>query len=176
MCFLASPPAEIGPSQPGRKKNGQIGMGGFGGTCAIVGKRFGGNSSIQTQQQNEYDDPESVIVDAYTKDTKKDEHILPCTAYTKVDDYFQDLGIQCATAAFGVEIFGLIDEVEEQVKGVYFGFSLLRLLSDRSGGCGPLLVPLQKELKYNKNNDILVKELVARSPWNRCVLLNLCQL
>jgi len=186
MCFLAGPPAEIGGGSPppsstrimmGENTNGRMGTGGFGGTCAEMGRRFGGGGDRRSMPRREdiVDDPEDPESRnrAVNSTLPIKDYTLPDTAYEKVDDYFQELGIECAHAALGVEIFALLQEEgddESVQEEVYFGFPLLRLLSDRSGGCGPLLVPIMLEKGvWNRDNsqDIFVKELVARSPWHR---------
>jgi len=194
MCFLAGPPNEIGSGPSG----GRIGTGGFGGSCAELGKRFSSNQDASTSATGSYEDFHDDIeagnanVNSKTERNKRkpktgkkkgqkqnasmgDERI-PLTAFFNVDDYYQRLGIQCAQQALSVEIFGLVDEGQEGGEGAYLGFPYLRLLSDRSGGSGPLLISLSnlknEQGHYESNqqgfdDSILVKEVIARSTLTR---------
>jgi len=79
----------------------------------------------------------------------------------------------CAISAFGVELFALLhedkDDDSSKTGESFIGMPFLRLLSDRSGGCGPLISKLPKhgEQNININNDVLMNEILARSPWHR---------
>ena len=101
---------------------------------------------------------------------------IPQTAYLDVDDYYQNLGIQCAQFALSIEVFGLVDEKEEENTSTYFGFPYLRLLSDRSGGNGPIILSLSHDEHDEKSNsrkhepenkDIFLKEVLSRSTLTR---------
>ena len=210
MCFLVEPPVEIGTlsihANYGRK--GRTGTGGFGGTCAEMGKRFDideehnpAPTPHEEQREDDVNDPELRRAGntAHINNhhiLQKQDYNLPSTAYEKVDAYFHKLGIDCADAALGVDIFAMLKEPEQllhklhfqelgincadaailkQSKGpvqeVYFGFPLMRLLSDRSGRCGPLLVPIVEEgHDHDRTSDVFVKEIIAHSLWYRCVI------
>ena len=193
MCFLATSPHEIGiPSSfvPG----GRIGTGGFGGSCAEIGKRFDERKDIDTPNlTNETFDQDEDDIEAggknnkiYAKDGTKsgrksdDKYNLnntPETAYLQVDEYYQDLGIQCAQFGLSIEVFGLVNETKKEIGDIYLGFPYLRLLSDRSGGNGPLILSiLQDENDDNTNNirnriidknDIFLREVLSRSTLTR---------
>jgi hypothetical protein len=93
---------------------------------------------------------------------------LPPTKFLNVDEYYQDLGITCAIGAFGVELFALLrtDDCVDENAEKYFGIPLLRLLSDRSGGSGPLLISLDAQIGPD-SDDVLLNEVIARCPWKR---------
>ena len=178
MCFLSKAPDEIGNKEV-VGKDGRIGRGGSGGACAEVGRRFGASLSDANEQFHDHDeDPNDVEAAGIQLPRKNETNIpsenrrqnfeLPPTKYLKVDEYYQDLGITCAISAFGVEIFALCRNDDSKVdKGeIYFGIPLLRLLSDRSGGCGPLLVTFDAHIDSDPN-DILLNEVISRCPWKR---------
>ena len=178
MCFLSKAPDEIGHKEV-IGQNGRIGRGGSGGACAEVGRRFGASLSDANEQFHDHDeDPNDVEAAGIQLPRKNETNIpsenrrqnfeLPPTKYLKVDEYYQDLGITCAISAFGVEIFALCRNDDSKVdKGeIYFGIPLLRLLSDRSGGCGPLLVTFDAHIDSDPN-DILLNEVISRCPWKR---------
>lgn len=173
ICFLAGPPKEIGTS---RNYNvGQIGSGGFGGSCAEVGKRYSqskfGPSSSNDVNEGTADDIELGGGSHHVKEEKSSssttvvEECLPQVAYSNVDDYYQDLGVDCSYYAHSVEIFGLVNESsmdDGKQHSCYLGFNYLRLLNDRSGGNGPIVVSLSQA-----SNDILEREVLSRSTLKR---------
>lgn len=170
MCFLADTPIEIGPIELNR--GGKIGLGGFGGSCAVQGKRFHQKvhdlNPSQNQGVNEKDIEAGVVREmsngtstSSNSSSWKDDQ-LPSTLYKDVDEFYSFLGTSCGYDAFSVELFGLTKEENTEDKEQYFGMPLLRLLSDRSGGCGPLIVMYNTDL----NDSLLMKELIARSPWS----------
>ena len=187
MCFLSGAPDEIGEVVVD-DRNGRIGTGGFGGSCAEVGKRFGatGKNEVPAGSKQNGDLEDIEAGGASPAVNGKGSHpdvlagaadVLPQTKYVGVDVYYQDLGVACAISAFGVEIFALLTNDSDDAKEeAYIGIPLLRLLADRSGGCGPLITTLPS---YGTNhvdtaNDILMNEILARSPWGR--LVNICLL
>lgn len=175
MCFLAGPPHEIG-SFP--NSSGRIGTGGFGGTCSEIGKRF--DSSTWKDSDDTYgkiydnkgdeNDIEAGNDAAFHGDgrsaseSKSNVDDTPHTPYSNLDTYYQNLGIECAHAAISVEIFGLIDQDDNNRDRSYLGLPYLRLLSDRSGGNGPLILPLEyREHNMSDSSEILLKEFLGRA-------------
>jgi hypothetical protein len=77
----------------------------------------------------------------------------------------------CAINAFGVEVFALVSEDfdDDSKPGESFlGMPYLRVLSDRSGGCGPLISKLPADSHLNDISDeVFLSEILARSPWQR---------
>lgn len=204
MCFLSKAPDEIGDVVI-KGRNGTLGTGGFGGSCAELGKRFANNGDnnevglVSNPKGLDETDPlldiesgslekkstngkgNSGIGDKATANgnaTKsfttpttlsEDDLALLQTKYLGVGDYYQDLGKACAMSAFGVEIFALTDSYNDsEKKGESFiGIPFLRLLSDRSGGCGPLISSLPQNGERDSEIYTLMNELIARSPWYR---------
>jgi hypothetical protein len=188
FCFLSQAPHEVGNSNLS-VSNGRAGLGGFGGSCAEVGKRF----NINAQEQNMVDDggqecskdiemgaavePKSKsISEVSRKRTRNRTHDglgLPETRYLQVDEYYQDIGIASAMSAFAIEIFAFLrsDRDLSEADETYIGIPVLRLLGDRSGGCGPLLsvLPnLSENHDFEQNHDdLMLREVIARSPWKR---------
>lgn len=187
MCFLAGPPNEIG-SVVSHRPFGRIGTGGFGGSCAEIGRRFSANkdvdkknstSTISSNPEEFEDDIEAGNMNSKKsngrskrksdKNKNPSDMEIPHMAFLNVDQYYQSLGIQCAHQALSVEVFGIVSEEE----GIYLGFPYLRLLSDRSGGSGPLLISLSNNEQvyrdYNNcfEDDVLTKEVIARSTLTR---------
>ncbi len=178
MCFLAGPPHEIGTFP---NSSGRIGTGGFGGGCAEIGKRFENNSDDKYgktyDNKGDENDIEAGNVASFHGDgrnfseSKCNVDDVPHTPYSNVDTYYQNLGIECAHAAISVEIFGLIDQNDNNRDRSYLGLPYLRLLSDRSGGNGPLILPLEYgEHKLNNHdttasseNEKLLKEFLGRA-------------
>jgi len=210
LCFLAGPPHEIGFLQPSQPQ-GRTGMGGFGGTCAEIGKRFGNTNhnvtmSHESNEKHLDNDDDIEAGGVHNNNTPKmnrngktgtanieegsgsssktnknhktrmnDEmNFQATTAFKNVDEYYQHLGIQCAYDAFSIEIFGLIDESSssrDDISGLFIGIPYLRLLSDRSGGSGPLLITLSNRRKCtNNNNDANEEKLLVREVISRCTL------
>lgn len=173
MCFLTKAPAEIGNiSLSGR--NGKVGRGGFGGACAEVGKRYKTHPVTYSKDvHTDLDDIEagganrtSLDVEQTTSEINIDE-TLPEVRYERVDEYYQDIGINGTISAFSVEIFGFVQEDEfhdSDDQETYFGFPLLKKMSERSGGCGPLMINLASS---DESKTTFVNELKARCPWTR---------
>jgi hypothetical protein len=165
MCFLADAPHEIGPLELDRR--GNIGLGGFGGSCAVPGKRFQQNldeiNTSQNQVANENDIEAGVRGEISSNANTFNNDQLPPTLYKDVEEFYSFLGTSCGYNAFSVELFALSNHENTKGKEKYFGIPLLRLLSDRSGGCGPLIVMYNTDLE----SDLLTKELISRSPWSR---------
>ena len=168
VCFLAGPPKEIGTT---RFDIGRVGSGGFGGYCSELGNRFLESSDQYSRadlNESTVDDIESGSQSKHgdrssTEDNNLEEKI-PQTAYSNVDEYYQNLGLDCAYYAHSVELFGLVDEsLNGGGEGTHFGFPYLRLLSDRSGGCGPIVISLSQ----GTQDTILEKEILARSTLTR---------
>jgi hypothetical protein len=96
------------------------------------------------------------------------EHLPPAASVVgggTVEAYYNELGIRCAEAAMGVEVFVVLDEQPQQ----YVGVPVLRLLSDRSGGGGPLL--LDPSIELHSYWESMQREILARCPWTRYVSL-----
>lgn len=173
MCFLTKAPVEIGNiSLPGR--NGKVGRGGFGGACAEVGKRYKTHPVTYSKDvHTDLDDIEagganraSLDIEKTTSEINIDE-TLPEVRYERVDEYYQDIGINGTISAFSVEIFGFVKEDvfhDSDYQETYFGFPLLKNMSERSGGCGPLMVNLASS---DEGKTTFVNELKARCPWTR---------
>ena len=163
MCFLAGPPKEIGT----KFSSGQIGSGGFGGSCAEIGKRYGPLEGPTNNFQNIVYGGDDVEVGRSQFQKEKTSPFatdsLPQTAYSNVHEYYQDLGIDCSYYAHSVEIFGLVNQTDDE-NGIHLGFNYLRLLNDRSGGNGPIVVSLSGD---NAHDDILEKEVLSRSTLTR---------
>jgi hypothetical protein len=145
MCFLSGPPDEIGIETLEKKPNdavlekpqmrtGRMGTGGFGGSCAVRGKRFDHKNRPQRMDDLEIA-PDSDDIEAgggvHSNEDNSTNDAIPQNQYSLVDDYFIFLGTRCAAAAIGVEMFALIREKNEKEEEVYIGFPLLRLISDR---------------------------------------------
>lgn len=183
FIFLSQAPQEIGNFKVSGL-NGRVGMGGFGGSCAEAGKRFSTycyeepiaeeeNVTVEDIEsgQNSTNKNKQTGVLQNIKDRQRKN--LPETKYLQVDEYYQDIGTASAMGAFGIEIFALlrVDECSLESCEPYFGIPLLRLLSDRSGGCGPLLSTYPQwptgNDEDNQQNDVILNEVIARSPWKR---------
>jgi len=175
MCFLADAPLEIGSTELNR--SGCIGLGGFGGSCTVPGKRFHQKLHDMNVSQNQGADEEDIEVGVTRKmfngnrtasnDNPCKDDQVPSTLYKDVDEFYHFLGTSCGYNAFSVELFALAKEENTQDKEKYFGIPYLRLLCDRSGGCGPLVVTYNTDL----GGDLLTRELIARSPWSRSLAL-----
>ena len=233
MCFLSGPTAEFaaGTSSSGGGDRcygtGVIGAGGFGGTCAEVGLRYGyigGEGGVGEPQRErgrarsaDAFDPESGLVfdqageggtgvDGAEDDRKNrsggggaDDGTFAVDPPARPDTaaYLQSVGIRCAESALGVEIFfllndaaggGLVSSRGGGGRSPRLGLSFLRLLSDRSGGNGPLLVDLSAggDDRREEEPEIgvrdggsedwvggtvpsLIREVKYRCPWGRYV-------
>ena len=201
MCFLSGAPSEI-DSQI-MDSAGTIGTGGFGGSCAEIGRRFATGSAVrdeyQADQNKDYEagndefDPEAgrlnltngiqlnLHSDLTKKSTNGDAQRRQRKKSKTMRDagfYYNGVGIRCAEAALGVEVFALLSK---QGASSGFGIAHLRLLSDRSGGSGPLLVDIGNFNTFSLSeqggwdNSVggtvrgLLREVAARSPWGRPV-------
>lgn len=186
FCFLSQAPHEVGNSKLS-DTNGRAGLGGFGGGCAEIGKRF----SVNVQEKMVMEDQGQISQDiemggaetrakstlGVSRKSKRNETmgLPPETRYLQVDEYYQDIGIASAMSAFAIEIFALLQFEEDgdllEANEPYIGIPFLRLLSDRSGGCGPILSILPKLSENQKDkdhpNDLMLHEVIARSPWKR---------
>jgi hypothetical protein len=185
-CFLSGPPLEIGmttssetttpltDSKMEHHFSGTIGRGGFGGACAPIGKRFD-FQSLNSQRAEEdrvlyaLDDVEAIPTDSRRRDLDDPnlDRPIPVSSHPfNAGNYFQSLGIDCAQAALGVEIFTLISLYDEEDRlDNYIGIPVLMLLSQYSGGNGPILIPIRRSPESDL--EILSNELLARSPWYR---------
>lgn len=172
MCFLANRPYEIG-SSVALDRCGRIGTGGFGGSCYEIGKRFcqkpdENNMTLQENHGIINGDIEAGSIKQNSPTTKttfalQEDDKLPITRYNEVDDFYSILGTSLASNAFGLELFAISKQETSQQGEKYFGLPLLRILSDRSGGCGPIIVSYDAETI----SETLQGEVVARSPWAR---------
>lgn len=207
MCFLSGAPSEI-DSQI-MDSAGTIGTGGFGGSCAEIGRRFPTGSVVrdeyQADQNKDYEagndefDPEAgrsnltngiqlnLHSDLTKKSTNGDAQRRQRKKSKTMRDagfYYNGVGIRCAEAALGVEVFALANletPLSKQGASSGFGIAHLRLLSDRSGGSGPLLVDIGNFNTFSLSeqggwdNSVggtvrgLLREVAARSPWGRPV-------
>ena len=219
MVFLSRAPDELGSAVvaagagagPGGGDGwGKDGTGGFGGTCAEVGRRFGpfpgpdgaggggylhgghddGRWKQQQQQQQQRQDGGSDR--DYDPETGQDRRgtlhdgsraaVPPLPRGSNPELALNTVGIRCAEAALGVEVF-VLRPAEPDPREVRVGLALLRLLSDRSGGCGPLLVRYGKCATQEPAADpgdgwnssvggtvgALLREILQRCPWGRQV-------
>ncbi len=186
MCFLSRAPDEIGDIILS-DRNGRVGNGGFGGSCAEIGKRFkrmDSNSSVA--DYIDVEDPDDIesgdtekLIDVKESSHKGSKHAskeestydLPQIKYLGLEEYYHELGMACAINAFGVEVFALVSEDfdDDSKPGESFlGMPYLRVLSDRSGGCGPLISKLPADNHLNDISDeVFLSEILARSPWQR---------
>ncbi len=187
MLFLSDAPDEVGKvSMDDQYAGGRIGMGGHGGTCAEIGKRFetvAQNSrshfSNDTQEDIEYGGQsgdisgEDVAKETNTSGNSIQAEQIPQTKYKYIAEYYQEIGKRSALASFAVEVFCLqYEDEEDNIKKTnkgFIGVPLLRLLSDRSGGSGPIIVAYSTREERTEENrvDILMREMDARSPWKR---------
>ncbi len=188
MCFLSKAPDEIGDIIIGNR-NGRIGNGGFGGSCAEIGKRFTSSVDRGFLMQSDVhlhhsDDIESGAASGPTSNTNQSsvkepcsvltDDMLPQTKYLGVAEYYHQLGMASAVSAFGVEIFALVHEDDDEIGAStgepFIGIPFLRLLSDRSGGCGPLISKLSRHEKKSDgigSEDTFMNEVLSRCPWRR---------
>lgn len=94
----------------------------------------------------------------------------------KIEEYYADLGRQCADAAVGVDLLLLIvvDGGDESVVVPDFGLALIQPLADRSGAPGPLLFDLSNnddaedddvEVEGESQRARFQRELLSRTPW-----------
>lgn len=186
FCFLSQAPYEVGNFNIS-DLNGRAGLGGFGGSCAEIGKRFSADihenmenrmsEKVQTGKDIEMGGVETQSKSMQGVSRKSKRHTtngLPETRYLQVDEYYQDIGVASAMGAFAIEIFTFLqsDQDLSEDDELYIGIPILRLLSDRSGGCGPLLSILPKLSDNNiygshQNDDVILHEVIARSPWKR---------
>ena len=183
MVFLPQAPMEIGEVVV--ENGGHVGTGGFGGACSRVGQRFS-SATDEHNESNTYHNKAQLI------EEEEEEIMNEFINYflrekSDVADWYCEIGAKAASLAMGIEIFG-IQSIENSFNSKSFGFPLLRLLSDRSGGCGPLLICLQEsDMDVSKdfledshsylNGDggtmaALLKEVQARCPWERYVGLS----
>uniref|UniRef100_A0A7S3V825 Uncharacterized protein n=1 Tax=Chaetoceros debilis TaxID=122233 RepID=A0A7S3V825_9STRA len=201
MCFLSGPPDEIGvptirkslKAESQAEQNGRIGAGGYGGSCAELGKRFesmkyggsGGGGSYLSGNDEPADGDGDVEFGkglprkdisgkgSAEKPSHQDGKIAK-TKYLNVTALYEDIGKYSARGAFSTEIFALLPKLEndesdtEHLPEQYVGIPFLRLLSDRSGGAGPLVLtyPLGPSTSDDED-DILANEVISRSPLNR---------
>jgi len=183
MVFLPQAPLEIGDVVV---ENGTfVGTGGFGGSCARVGRRYAAN--IEREHSQYLDGSQNgngVESDTKVEEIEKEEDQINAefidyffTEKKDIADWYVDLGSRAANLAMGIEIFA-IQEEENFLKTKSFGFPLLKLLSDKSGGCGPLLLCLKGESNVydrdvlesfgdNGTTATLFREVQARCPWER---------
>jgi len=190
MTFLASCPTELRgddwrPLTQKSLPHTTVGLGGFGGrvqitavtstttptpsvsvaTSSSVDEETGGfavvgnGNGTTTQEILDTDMTPSSLLDYY----RAPEH---------VEAYFSELGAQCAEAAFGVDIFVLVqpkDEFQNDTTEVDVGLPFLRGLADRSGAPGPLIFPLHQgydtPIASNPNMQRFRREVMARVPW-----------
>ena len=166
VCFLAGPPKEIGTT---RFDKGRVGSGGFGGYCSELGKRFLESSDQYSRARSDLNEAAVDDIEMCSPSSQRDgpqiynaDDEIPPTAYSNLDEYYQNLGLDCAYYAHSVELFGLVDE-SLNGEGTHLGFPYLRLLSDRSGGSGPIVISLSQ----GTQETILDKEILARSTLTR---------
>lgn len=205
MCFLSGAPSEVNSQIAGMDSAGTIGTGGFGGSCAEIGRRFAtrnvtSSDEYQADQNEDYQtsenefDPEAGRTNLtngiqlnlnsdLAKNLAKDDAQRQRKKHTTMCDtgfYFNGIGIRCAEAALGVEAFVLSNPGSpNQETNPGFGISYIRLLSDRSGGCGPLLVDIGNFNTFSSSEQGrwdnsaggtvggLLREVAARCPWGR---------
>lgn len=170
MIFLPQAPSEIGEVVV--ENGGYVGTGGYGGSCARVGQRFSSIPSEADEKDLAEKEEEQIMAEFmdYFLREKAD-----------VADWYWDLGGRAAGLAMGIELFGIQSE-ENTLETKSFGFPLMKLLSERSGGCGPLIFCLNQEGDSNENKFdkeetkeegdsgtlmALFNEVEARCPWNR---------
>jgi len=189
MCFLAGPPIELQPESAVSLKRyrGKVGMGGFGGCCTQIGKRFSSETADEEEilggykayyrNGNETRVDQSMIGDNINGDiltlNQKSELNNPLEYNTALDIYFDNLSTRCGRAALALEIFAIVDD------GTFAGLPFMRFLTEKTGGLGPLVISLSQHKcdSLNKTNyntlaaSILCKEVFTRSPWVRYVLL-----
>ena len=202
MCFLSGTPSEVDSQM---HCIGTIGTGGFGGSCAEIGRRFGSEDAATIVYRDDPNDDHQVSGNEFdpevggtnftngiqtnlngdlTKNSNDDarKRRNKSTRMRDTAFYFNAIGIRCAEAALGVELFVLSNlgpPFSKQAVIPGFGISHLRLLSDRSGGCGPLLVDIWHCNNFSSSSEggwdsstggtvpALLREVSARCPWGR---------
>lgn len=89
-----------------------------------------------------------------------------------IEEYYADLGKQCADAAVGVDLLLLITVDEDTIPD--FGLALFQPLADRSGAPGPLLFDLSlesddsgslEEEESSSSRARFRREVLSRTPW-----------
>uniref|UniRef100_A0A7S1YB12 Uncharacterized protein n=1 Tax=Grammatophora oceanica TaxID=210454 RepID=A0A7S1YB12_9STRA len=74
-------------------------------------------------------------------------------------EYFEDLGCQAGEAALGVDVFVIVEAHDMlREKNVPYGLPFLKLLAERSGSAGPVLLRTDRM-------DQLTQEMMCRVPW-----------
>ena len=192
MCFLSGTPTEI-PMHSSTNFTGTIGTGGFGGSCAEIGRRFAvEDAGIENEaSESAFETQDSDFIDPEAGQAERDVELngdpdahqrrdFGRSGLRNADLYFNGLGVRCAEAALGVELF-VLGNFESESERPYIGLPILRLLSDRSGACGPLLVGIGAYDEYASEVDssncvesssggtvgALLREVPARCPWGR---------
>jgi len=192
MCFLSGAPTEI-PTHSSTNFTGTIGTGGFGGCCAEIGRRFAVESAGSENEASEsaFETQDTDFIDPETGLAERDVELngdpdthqrrdFGRSGLRNADLYFNGLGVRCAEAALGVELF-VLGNFESESERSYIGLPILRLLSDRSGASGPLLVGVGAYAECSSEVDssncvessiggtvgALLREVSARCPWGR---------
>lgn len=182
MLFLPQAPEEIGDVVV--EDGGYAGTGGFGGSCAKVGRRYGANREKEQTQYFDKTQNDRISHEKSISELEKEEGQINAefmdyflTEKKGIADWYVDLGTRAASLAMGIEIFA-IQEEENNLETKSFGFPLLKILSDKSGGCGPILLCINGENAVYNNDDLesfgdsgtvatLFREVRARCPWER---------
>jgi len=214
MAFLTSKPSatRLGSSNTslsseltevanGCNDLGEVGRGGFGGSCAAVGNDLAGSMKFSNTVNNAHASHakiernedncdieggnQSNILNSIEGDSrgKIDEWALAGGVEGDNDEivslskYLNGLGVKGATLAIAVEIFCLTSKRGDQTYS--FNLPILRHVSERSGGCGPIIVDTTgfndnvslsaESLDANDGGTVpaLIKEVRARCPWYR---------
>lgn len=180
---------------------GEVGRGGFGGSCAAIGndvvdsRRFCtsiNNSHVSHAKLKKIDDCDieggnnsnHLTSTGGDNQRKIDEWALAGGMKGDEDDilslskYFSDLGVKGATLAIAVEIL-CVTSKRRGDQTYSFNLPILRHISERSGGCGPViidttgfddkdsLISVSRSTKDGGTVPALIKEVCARCPWHR---------
>lgn len=159
LCILGGQaPVEVKSRR--RVPSGETGSGGFGGSCATVGKRYTrtSNNTIHPRSASN-GDPELGGGTSNRMDSLShfDETDMTATNLSKLyrntsaELYYSEIGQQCAYAAFGVDVLVLSSNKNTDV-----GIPFLRQLADCSGAPGPILCTDAHKFE---------QQVSSRTPW-----------
>jgi len=157
LCILGGPPVEVKSRR--KTSTGDIGTGGFGGSCARIGQRYIPSGTFHSNNNNTTVDPELGTTEPLFHSSESTEcdmnNLSKLYHNTAAELQFAQLGQQFARAALGVDVLVLTTMSDKHVDD--YGISFLRILSDCSGAPGPLLCTCAKEFE---------KQVLSRTPWH----------
>ena len=125
----------------------------------------------RTKSLNDDDDDTDIVSEDATPDNLRRHYPQ---AEPNVAELYNELGIQCAEAAVGVDILFVLPS---SVSNTNVGIPFLRLLAERSGAPGPVVFALPTSTNggvssnpNNNNNNVqemLYQQVLNRTPWYR---------